>query len=66
MNILLYTIFFIISFVLGMLGMAFFYAWNVTENDRVLAIDKKVGYCHFMDRTDFVTQELNSAIDKLQ
>lgn len=58
MNALWCVILFVISFVLGAVVMAFLYAWHVTANDRVLAIDKKAGYCHFMDRLTFVRQEV--------
>ena len=58
MNILLYASLFAIAFIIGALSMGFAYAWNVMVNDRVLAIDKKVGYCRFMDKKDYIFQEV--------
>ena len=64
MNILFYILLFVIAFVLGAVFMAFAYAWNVQVNNRVLVVDKKVGYSRFMDRTIFVSQEIKASIEE--
>lgn len=59
MNFLLYVLFFVASFVVGAMSMAFAYAWYVITYDKVLVIDKSKNICHFMNRVDFIFQEVN-------
>ncbi len=66
MNILLVSLGFIFGFIVGVIVLALCYAWNVTANNRVLGIDDRVGYSRFIDKKDFVIQEINKASNKLK
>lgn len=63
MNVLFYVLLFVIAFILGTVFMAFAYAWYVIMYDKVLVVDKSKNICHFMDRSDFIFQEI---IEKAQ
>lgn len=58
MNILFYTLFFVGSFIVGAVSMAFAYAWHVITHDKILVVDRNKNMCHFMDRLTFIHQEV--------